>query len=150
MTNLIHKSGDIFTTTAPAIGHGVNVHGVMGSGIAVQFRDRFPAMYEDYKVLCKKGSLKPGEMMPWEAKPGMYVYNIASQDAPGPNARYEWLESGVKAALIHAAAHNISVIALPRIASGVGGLNERDCELILYNLAISSYVDIEIWTLPRG
>ncbi len=149
MANLIHKTGDIFTSNAKAIGHGVNVHGVMGSGIAVQFRTRFPDMYEAYKILCKKGELRPGAMMAWEPMSGHYVYNIASQDAPGPNASYAWLQSGVQAALIHASRHGVSTIALPRIASGVGGLDERQCEFILNGLALAGPINIELWTLPR-
>lgn len=149
MANLIHKTGDIFTSHAKGIGHGVNIDGVMGSGIAVQFKARFPDMYEQYRVLCKQHALQAGTSFVYEAKPGLFVYNIASQDRPGPSASYEWLQNGVQSALIHASRNGIKAIALPRIGSGIGGLDERQVEFILNRLTLAGPVDIELWTLPR-
>jgi O-acetyl-ADP-ribose deacetylase (regulator of RNase III) len=148
MGKLIEKTGDLFTTTAPAIGHGVNVHGVMGHGIAVQFRNRFPEMHEAYKVSCRKKDLTPGTTMIWEPFPGMFVYNIASQDAPGRNARLIWLRDGVEAALSHADGAGLSAVALPRIGAGIGGLAWDDVRSILSEIAESHKADIEVWTLP--
>lgn len=147
-------SGDIFRTYAPAIGHGVNTVGAMGAGIAVQFKERFPGMYDQYHYLCLQGELKPGETYVYEAGTGqlgikMWVYNIASQDLPGPNARLEWLESGVKAMLIHARDNGVKSVALPRIASGIGGLDEVEVENLLTRLVAEYPVNIELWTFPR-
>jgi O-acetyl-ADP-ribose deacetylase (regulator of RNase III) len=149
MTKLIHQTGDIFTTTAQAIGHGVNIKGAMASGIAVQFRDRFPQMHTAYKVLCKQGHLGTGQVMVWTAFEGHYIYNISSQDFPGANARLEWLRDGVKSALEHAEEEGLSMIALPRIGSGIGGLNQDDVEAVLLELAENSAVDIELWTYSQ-
>jgi O-acetyl-ADP-ribose deacetylase (regulator of RNase III) len=149
MGTLVHHTGDIFTTQSKGIGHGVNVAGVMGHGIAVQFKQRFPDMYSAYNTLCRQGHLLPGETMIWEPAPGLFVYNIASQDEPGRNASYAWLEQGVKAALIHADENGLTTIALPRIGSGIGGLNEREVELLLSQTVAPFKTSIEIWTLPR-
>ena len=149
MANLIHKTGDIFTSHARGIGHGVNTQGVMGSGIAIQFRQRFPEMFEQYKVLCKNHSLTPGTAFAYEAKPGLFVYNIASQIQQGANADYALLQAGVQAALVHAHRNKIKAIALPRIGSGIGGLDERQVEFILNRLTLAGPVDIELWTLAR-
>jgi len=149
---IVHHTGDIFTTTSRGIGHGVNIAGVMGHGIAVQFRDRFPDMYNQYRVLCRNGNLEVGNSFIYEipgSKPPLFVYNIASQDEPGSNAQYGWLEEGVRAALIHADSQNLPTIALPRIGSGIGGLNEREVELLLSSLVAHFRASIEIWTLPR-
>lgn len=148
MTNLIHKTGDIFSTEAHGIGHGVNLHGIMGSGIAVQFRERFADMHKAYQIVCANKQMNPGQAMIWLVKDDYFVYNIASQQAPGANARLDWLESGVKAALEHAEEVGIESIALPRIGSGVGGLDQDDVEAVLLRLAEESPVDIELWTLP--
>lgn len=150
MTKLIHRQGDIFATNARAIGHGVNTHGAMGAGIALQFKNRFPEMYEAYREDCKNGSLKGGEVMPWSIKSSwgsdLMVFNIASQEAPGANATYDFLVSGVKTATDICALIGIPTLALPRIGSGIGGLDEQVVEVILDALAQRTSVDIELWT----
>jgi O-acetyl-ADP-ribose deacetylase (regulator of RNase III) len=148
MATLIHKTGDMFTTDARAIGHGVNIAGVMGHGIAVQFRNRFPEMHQAYKIACKRGLLEPGKTMIWPHTDDLFVYNIASQDQPGRNARLDWLEEGVEAALQHADAKGIEKIALPRIGAGIGGLNWDEVAGALLRLAEEHKCDIEVWTLP--
>jgi O-acetyl-ADP-ribose deacetylase (regulator of RNase III) len=150
MTNLIHRNGDIFTTHARAIGHGVNTHGMMGAGIAVQFSKRFPDMEEEYRKACKDGSLKGGGVMPWSIKPAfgpdLMIFNIASQEKPGANASYDFLVSGVKLATDICELAGQPVLALPRIGSGIGGLDEPVVESILEALARRTKVDIELWT----
>ena len=147
MTRLVHKEGNIFDTTARAIGHGVNTRGAMGAGIAVEFRKRFPNMYEMYREWCVVDALEPGDTMVWyEASSDLFVCNIASQDSPGPFARLEWLEDGVKIALEHLESVGVTTLALPRIGSGIGGLDQAAVEELLTRLAESSEVDIELWT----
>jgi len=151
MTKIIHRTGDIFTTLSMAIGQGVNVDGVMGSGIAAQFQEKFPTMYWDYKNSCAQNRLLPGGIHVWEeTNPSNgqmgYIYNIASQDRPGPNAQYQWLRSGVTASLRDIESRGGSVLALPRIASGLGGLEQAAVEELLTELAVASAVDIELWT----
>lgn len=149
MTRLIHRTGDIFASDARAIGHGVNVDGVMGAGIAVGFRRRWGAMYEAYAELCRTGDLEPGGVHVWRnaGDPEFdLVLNIASQDRPGRHARLEWVRSGVRSALRATSLFGLSTLSLPRIASGIGGLIERDVERVLEQLAAESAVDIELWT----
>jgi O-acetyl-ADP-ribose deacetylase (regulator of RNase III) len=150
MAQLHLRTGDIFTTTADGIGHGVNCAGVMGSGIAVQFRSRFPGMYEPYRALCATGGLVPGECHVYRANPAgssqSWVFNIASQRLPGPDATLEWLTAGVRAALVAAERRSVQVLALPQIGCGIGGLNWADARPVLADLAEQSPVGIEAWT----
>jgi O-acetyl-ADP-ribose deacetylase (regulator of RNase III) len=104
-------------------------------------------MYELYRQWCSVDAMEAGETMVFYDGPSdMFICNIASQDNPGPFARLEWLESGVKVALEHLDFVQVSTLALPRIGSGIGGLNEADVEEVLTRLAESSPVDIELWT----
>lgn len=147
MTQLILQTGDLFSTQARALGHGVNVDGMMGAGIAVAFRKRFPDMYGAYAARCMQNLLAPGQTMEWEV-PGIgFVYNIASQDRPGANASLEWLDSGIREALAHADENNIKTIALPRIGCGIGGLDWDDVQTVLRAAAESYQCDIEVWSL---
>jgi len=145
---VIYKTGDIFTTTQPAIGHGVNTKGVMGAGIAKTIRRTFPDVYETYRDLCHAGELKPGEVMPVFSAypPHKWVFNIASQDVPGPSARYEWLEDGVRDAFQVLSDFGIEGIALPRIGAGIGGLDWARVEPFITNIAAQfPHIEVELW-----
>lgn len=152
MGNLIIKQGDLFTTRARGIGHGVNVDGKMGAGIAVPFRQRFPDMYAEYVKKCESKELRPGGVFPWQANevPPQFIYNIASQDRPGPNARMEWLSSGIADTLTHAQAHGIDTVALPLIGGGIGGLSRNEIVQVLRGRLHYSPIDIELWLFNPG
>lgn len=147
MTKLIYAHGDLFTSTAPAIAHGVNTKGAMGAGIAKGFKERWPDMYEEYRRQCKSGELAPGGMMGWIPEDGPTIYNVASQDFPGPNAKLEWLSAGIYNALRDADSRGYDRIAVPMIGAGIGGLQWPEVEAFLRGLAEQSPVDIEVWSL---
>ena len=138
--------GDLFTSTADAIGHGVNCKGVMGAGIAKQFRARYPDMYQEYRRICAEGLLLPGEIHTYTS-PGVRVINIASQEHPGPNANLYWLTTGVASALLYCKMQGLTTLALPRIGCGIGGLAWDDVYLALDNLTAMTVVRLEVWTL---
>lgn len=150
---LIEQTGDLFTTTAEAIGHGVNVEGAMGAGIAVDFRAKYAGMYPHYLALCKHGELQPGSMMPWAIAEGAHgnlrwVYNIASQDLPGAHANIVWLDSALNRALRHAyRTEQVKTFAIPRIGCGIGGLKWEDVRRVLHSASLRNpRIDLEVWS----
>lgn len=150
MANITHKTGDIFTTTMPAFGHGVNVYGVMGSGIAVAAKNLCPDIFDEYREACLNKTLKPGGMLPiYSEVNGRWVLNLASQDKPGRNATYGWLGSSVIEAFEFVKANNLEGFALPRIGAGIGGLEWENVSLVL-ELIAANYPEIklEVWSLP--
>ena len=142
---LIHLSGDLFTSDAPALAHGVNIDGFMASGIAPIFRAKFPGMYDSYREACHSNRLLAGGVFIWPGTP--IVYNLASQDRPGPNARIGWLEQAMTLALVDADVNGFDRIAIPRIGCGIGGLDWDDVEPLLERVASQFTCDIEAWTL---
>lgn len=144
-------SGDMFTSTAPAFGHGVNVDGVMGAGVAKVFRSRYPTMFDQYRQACLHlsgaGRLRPGGMLPWQAPDGRWVYNMASQDRPGPNARLSWLVASAQAALAHADEHGVDRIAIPQIGCGIGGLDWGQVSKALDEIQAPFAARFEVWVL---
>ncbi len=78
--------GDLFDvldqTDGPVVlGHGVNAEGIMGAGIAAQFRARYPEMYNNYASLCNDGSLRPGDSWIWhEDVDRVHIANLVTQD----------------------------------------------------------------------
>lgn len=117
--------GDLFGPVGfQAIGHGVNTKGLMGAGIAAQFRKRHPRMYDRYNLRCKLGLLKPGDSWHWQAV-GQSIYNIASQDLPGANATYMWLGQGMYHTLEDMVERGTHHLGIPWIGCGIGGLRQE-------------------------
>lgn len=150
---MIEKNGNVFDTSAKYIGHGVNCEGVMGAGVAKMFRDLFPANYAQYKFDCERGYLKPGgyTAMPVRLNDRQaVVVNFASQNLPGPDARYTWLFSAV-ANWAEAASdpkrltRNGGIIAIPEIGCGIGGLKWDNVEAILKCIETMYPVEFEVW-----
>ena len=144
-----YRTGDLFTQPdLRALGHGVNCHGVMGSGIAPLFRKRSEAMYEAYRTECNTGRLTLGGVFVWVNPDGTVVYNMASQDKPGRNATLAAVESSLNEALAHAETTGVTAIGIPRIGAGIGGLNWDDVKDVIENAAERSPVTIVVVSLP--
>ena len=82
---IVERTGDLFTTECPALGHGVNTLGSMGAGIAVEVRRRWPAMYTAYREECQSARLQPGGIFVWQA-PDRLIVNLATQRRVGRGA----------------------------------------------------------------
>jgi len=146
MTKLIHKTGDLFTSDAPAYAHGVNTFGRMGAGIAKGFRALDEEMFQAYVVECKEGRLNPGGLMVWAPDDGRKtIYNAASQDKPGAYAKIEWLRSAMWLVAEDADRRGYDRVAIPMIGTGIGGLDWPPVEAYLRGIAQSHKVDFEIW-----
>lgn len=138
-------SGDLFTSDAPALAHGVNTRGIMG-GVAAGFRIRWPSMYDEYRERCAAGELHPGDLMAWHGE-DRWILNLVTQSSPGPSARLSWLRGSLEAALRFADREEIERIAMPRIGCGFGGLRYEEVEPVLSELAAGSACDIDLWSL---
>ena len=128
-------SGDLFVNRfgAEALANGCNCAGSMGAGIAVGFKARYPAMFEEYRRRCKA---KPpefglGDVFFWrdEGKPA--VFNLGTQPHPARGATYPVVESALRKLRGCADAEGITSIAIPRIAAGYGGLSWRKVRALI-------------------
>jgi O-acetyl-ADP-ribose deacetylase (regulator of RNase III) len=134
-----------------AIGHGCNCDGVMG-GLAAHVESHWPALAADYRAACRAGTLTLGGVLPWlDEASGVWIYNLATQQHPGADARLDAIDSSVRAAIEHARANGVSTIYLPRIGAGIGGLRWEDLEATLSSVsADADDVDLVVVTPPRG
>jgi O-acetyl-ADP-ribose deacetylase (regulator of RNase III) len=119
---ILYRSGDLFSDqNVQALAHGCNCAGAMGRGIAVEFRKRWPSMYEEYRRACRLGALQPGGIFPWQHD-GLWIYNLGTQRHWRTKATAEAVRESVAAMAEHAEVHGVDRIAMPRIASGLGGM----------------------------
>lgn len=84
-------TGNIFASKAHALVNTVNCVGPMGKGIALEFRRRFPEMYETYKAVCDKGELAPGDILPYQHS-DPWVLNLAVKNDWKHPSKIEWVE----------------------------------------------------------
>lgn len=130
--------GDLFTAPAGyVIGHGVNMKGFMGSGIAKLFKERYLDMFIAYRDKChgNNGYYRPdlGDVFMWQEPDGRRIANIFSQDQMGPNAEFQAIFNGVYDALLFTGHGNS--LAIPRIGCGIGGQDWNKVKPMLEALA---------------
>lgn len=89
--------GDLFChENLRVLAHGCNCAGAMGKGIAVEFRSRFPLMYEEYKKRCVEGRFRLGDVFYWE-EAGWVVFNLGTQKAWRVKADLSSIDASVRA-----------------------------------------------------
>jgi len=131
-----------------AIGHGVNCRGVMGAGIAREFALRWPTLKRGYVTMVEDELLYPGDCWAWNQTPSYkMIYNLASQERPGPDAKLRWVAQSVAKMLQHAEDNGIQRIGLPQIGCGIGGLEWVEVRMILELLANESSVELIVFSL---
>lgn len=124
-----YKRGDILREEAQAIVNTVNCVGVMGRGIALQFKRVFPDNFQAYAAACEKGEVQPGKMFVFatgQLTHPHYVINFPTKRHWRGASRMEDIESGLEDLVAVIRQSNISSIAIPPLGSGLGGLSWED------------------------
>jgi len=120
------KKGDILREETEAVVNTVNTKGVMGKGIALQFKERFPENYRQYKKACEAGNVKTGKMFVTET--GLllnprYVINFPTKEHWRFPSKMEYIREGLVDLVRVIKEKNISSIAIPPLGCGNGGLD---------------------------
>lgn len=118
--------GDLLQADAQALVNTVNTVGVMGKGIALQFKSRFPKNYKAYKEACKKGELKIGQM--FVVKDGdllheKFIINFPTKEHWKSPSKIAHIEQGLIGLKEVIQRYDIKSIALPPLGCGNGGLD---------------------------
>lgn len=123
---IISTSGDLLKQhDVDAIVNTVNCVGVMGKGIALQFKKKWPANFKAYAAACKAKQVKPGEMFIFDlgglATP-RFIVNFPTKGHWRSASKLEDIESGLQDLVTQIKALNIQSIAIPPLGCGNGGL----------------------------
>lgn len=125
------KTGNLFDSKCNVWVNTVNCEGVMGKGIALEFKKRFPNMFNTYKEWCKNGDLKEGgDWLMWINMANIFsginypthVICFATKEAWRNKSKIEWIERGLKSISEYKWSPNTS-IAFPKLGCNNGGLD---------------------------
>lgn len=120
-----YKTGDILAEDAEAIVNTVNCVGIMGRGIALQFKNAFPTNFKAYAVACQNGGVQPGRMFVFatgQLTNPRFIINFPTKRHWRGKSRMEDIDSGLKALAEEIRTRQIRSIAIPPLGSGLGGL----------------------------
>ena len=121
--------GDILSADTEALVNTVNCVGVMGRGIALQFKKVFPENLKRYKAACDRKEVRPGKMFTYDLNSlhnPHYVINFPTKRHWKGKSRMEDIESGLQALVEEVRKRNIHSIAIPPLGCGLGGLRWAD------------------------
>jgi len=146
-------SGDILRFEADALVNTVNCVGVMGRGIALQFRNAFPDNFRAYAAACRRGEVLPGRMFVYETgqlTPPRFIVNFPTKRHWRGNSRIEDIEAGLADLVEVIRARGIRSIAVPPLGSGLGGLDWREVRPRIER-ALGRLADVEVFVFePNG
>ncbi len=145
-----YRTGDLFAQPdLAALAHGCNCAGAMGKGIAVLFKQRWPAMYDEYRARCADGRFNPGDVFAWEAPP-VTVFNLATERHWRTGATLDAIERSVTAMIREAERRGIAAVGMPRIGAGYGALPWSEVRALLERIAASTDVRLVVVSLPSA
>ncbi len=129
---MIHEvSGDILLSAANAIAHGVAPGDHFNQGLALALREQWPSMAKDFRHWCYQSSPKPGTAWIWSGTGARVVCLLTQEESDGNSqhggkAHLEYVNHSLKALRHLVEKEGITSLALPRLATGVGGMNWSD------------------------
>jgi O-acetyl-ADP-ribose deacetylase (regulator of RNase III) len=117
--NLLHDDADALVNT-------VNCVGVMGKGLALAFKQSYPAMFEAYRADCRRGLVATGRMYVWANPNGSnprLIINFPTKQHWRDRSQLEWIASGLEDLVDVIGTRRITSIAVPPLGCGLGGLH---------------------------
>lgn len=141
-----YKTGDILQENAEALVNTVNCVGVMGRGIALQFKKAFPENFKAYAKACKREELQPGRLFIYRTQrmmPPYYIINFPTKRHWKGQSRLEDIQSGLKSLAEVVRKKNIRSIAMPPLGSGLGGLDWQQVRPLIEE-AMSPLEDVQV------
>ena len=147
-----YKTGDILKEEAEALVNTVNCVGVMGRGIALQFKRAFPENFKAYAARCRRNAMQPGRVFVFETGQltnPRYIINFPSKRHWRGKSRMEDIESGLASLAQEIRSRGIRSVAIPPLGSGLGGLNWAEVRVRLEG-ALKEFEDVRVVIFKPG
>jgi len=142
------QTGNLLDSDAQTLVNTVNCVGVMGKGIALEFRKRYPAMYRRYVELCKQGEVRLGR--PYvDSEPGRLIINFPTKGHWKARSRPSDVRAGLQYLRRHISQWGVTSIALPPLGCGNGGLDWSVVRALIVRELEDIPIEVEIYE-PRS
>ncbi len=149
---IYYLEGNIFTSPAKVIVNTVNTDGVMGKGIALEFKKKYPEMFDYYKSACESKSLVVGRLLLWYGL-DHWVLMFPTKAHWRGVSKIEYIEDGLRKFVEKYMYYGITSIAFPKLGCGNGGLDWREVhplmEKYLKDLPISVYIYLDTYNKDK-
>jgi O-acetyl-ADP-ribose deacetylase (regulator of RNase III) len=146
-------TGNLLDAKVEALVNTVNTVGVMGKGLALQFKKAFPANSKAYEAACKKGDLQIGKMFVFEAGGIVlprYIINFPTKKHWRDTSKLEFIESGLQDLVRVIRDRRVRSVAVPPLGAGLGGLDWSRVRALIED-ALGKLTDVEILLFePKG
>lgn len=137
---------NIFETRCQTIVNTVNCVGVMGKGIALEMKNRYPEMFEKYKDFCQKGYIDIGKLWLYKYSDEKWILNFPTKKHWKDNSEYEYIEEGMKKFLNTYKERGIKTIAFPMLGCNNGGLDkDKVLQIMVQYLIKCEDIIVEIY-----
>lgn len=142
-----YTTGDMLSAETEALVNTVNTVGVMGKGIALQFKDQYPNNFAAYHAACKAKQVEVGKMFVFEEQPMIgdkkIIINFPTKKDWKHKSKIEYVESGLKDLAKVIEERRIKSIAMPLLGCGNGGLDWGDVKVLIEKY-LSGLTDVDI------
>lgn len=144
-------SGDLLQSPAEALVNAVNCVGIMGKGLALQFRNRFPKMFADYAEACDGERIVIGRMHTFDRghdfNQGRWIINFPTKRHWREPSRLEFIESGLRDLVVTVERLEIRSLAVPALGCGLGGLRWEEVEPRIES-AFAALANVQVLLYP--
>jgi len=151
--NISLKRGNLFDSNAQTLGNAVNTVGIMGAGIAKEFKLRYPEMFTDYKQRCVEKRVLVGEPYCWKPadETARRVLLFPTKQHWRNPSQIEWLESGLQYLNENYKKWGIRSLAMPALGCSLGGLDWKQVRPLMEKYLGEMDVPVEIYEpLPQN
>lgn len=143
---ITQENGNLLAADVEALVNTVNCKGIMGKGVALQFKEAYPKYYEKYRVECETGKFQPGMVWPYETQQLLnprYIINFATKGHWKGNSKLEYIYRGLPTLVDLVKQKQIKSIAIPALGCGYGGLNWNEVRPLIEQ-AFVDLPDVEV------
>lgn len=142
----IVTNGDIFKSQCEALINPVNIKGVMGKGLALAFKTKYPAHFENYKRACQSGEMTTEKVLAYQEINGPMIICLATKADWRDSSKMEYVSAGLDDLANQIKALGIRSVAIPKLGCGLGGLDWNKVRpLIVEKLSSLDGINVEIY-----
>ncbi len=142
-----YKQGDLLQAPVEALVNTVNTVGVMGKGVALQFKRAYPENYRAYEAACRKGEVQIGRIFVFDRGPlayPRYIFNFPTKKHWRQPSRLEYVQEGLRDLVHQVRALGVRSLALPPLGVGNGGLDWARVRPLIEQ-AFAELPEVEVW-----